>query len=89
MADKTESKKDFMLPQEYIQFLKEKGIYYKICNSFDELPKDIDVMYHTRIQQERFEGDFGKEEFIINKEVLDTFSSNTISPTSRSSKASG
>lgn len=72
------SKKDFMLPQEYIDFLKEKNIDYTICNSFNDIPKDIDVMYHTRIQQERFEGDFGKEEYIINKEVLSNFSENTI-----------
>ena len=44
----------------------------------DELPKDIDVIYHTRIQAERFEGDFGKEEFIINEKVLNTFSDHTI-----------
>ena len=31
------------------------------------------MLYHTRIQSERFEGDFGKEEFIIDKKVLDTF----------------
>ena len=43
------------------------------CNSFEELPRDIDVLYHTRIQSERFEGDFGKEKFIINKQVLETF----------------
>ncbi len=72
------SKKDFMLPQEYIDFLNEKNINYTICNSFDDIPKDIDVMYHTRIQQERFEGDFGKEEYIINKQVLSNFSENTI-----------
>lgn len=72
------SKKDFMLPQEYIDFLKEKNINYTICNSFNDIPKDIDVMYHTRIQQERFEGDFGKEEYIINKQVLSNFSENTI-----------
>ena len=72
------SKKDFMLPKEYIDFLKEKNINYTICNSFNDIPKDIDVMYHTRIQQERFEGDFGKEEYIINKEVLSNFSKNTI-----------
>lgn len=67
------SKKEFMLPQEYIDFLAYKGIKYTICNSFEELPRDIDVLYHTRIQSERFEGDFGKEEFIIDKKVLDTF----------------
>jgi len=72
------SKEAFALPQKYIDMLKERGIEYKKCNSFDELPKDLDVIYHTRIQAERFEGDFGKEEFIINKEVLDTFSENTI-----------
>lgn len=67
------SKKEFMLPQEYIDFLNSKGIKYTICNSFEELPRDIDVLYHTRIQSERFEGDFGKEEYIIDKKVLDTF----------------
>ncbi len=72
------SKEAFALPEEYINILKAKGIEYKKCTSFDEIPKDIDVIYHTRIQAERFEGDFGKEEFIINKEVLDTFSSHTI-----------
>lgn len=72
------SKEAFALPKEYIDMLKERGIEYKKCTSFDELPKDIDVIYHTRIQAERFEGDFGKEEFIINKEVLDTFSDHTI-----------
>ena len=35
-------------------------------------------MFLTRIQSERFEGDFGKEKYIINKEILDTFSENTI-----------
>ena len=71
-------KEAFALPQKYIDMLKEKNIEYKKCESFDDLPKDIDVIYHTRIQAERFEGDFGKEEYIIDKKVLDTFSSNTI-----------
>ncbi len=72
------SKEAFMLPQEYIDMLKLRGIEYKKCSSFDDLPRDLDIIYHTRIQAERFEGDFGKEEFIINKEVLDTFSKDTI-----------
>lgn len=72
------SKECFALPQEYIEMLSQRGIEYKKCTSFEELPKDIDVMYHTRIQNERFEGDFGKEEFIINKEVLNKFSDKTI-----------
>ena len=72
------SKECFALPQKYIDMLKERGIEYKKCSSFDDIPKDVDVMYHTRIQNERFEGDFGKEEYIINKEVLDKFSDKTI-----------
>lgn len=72
------SKEAFALPQEYIDMLKERGIEYKKCNSFEELPRDLDVIYHTRIQAERFEGDFGKEEYIIDKKVLDTFSEHTI-----------
>lgn len=72
------SKDVFELPQKYIDFLAERGITYKKCNSFDDIPKDVDVLYHTRIQAERFEGDLGKEEFIINKEVLDKFSKDTI-----------
>lgn len=72
------SKECFALPQEYIDMLAERGIEYKKCSSFDELPRDLDIMYHTRIQSERFEGDFGREEYIINKEVLDKFSPETI-----------
>lgn len=72
------SKEEFMLPQEYIDFMESKGIKYTICHSFEDLPRDLDVLYHTRIQSERFEGDFGKEKYIINKEVLDTFSEDTI-----------
>lgn len=72
------SKECFALPQEYIDFLKNRGIEYKKCTSFEEIPKDVDVMYHTRIQSERFEGDFGREEYIINKEILEQFSEHTI-----------
>ncbi len=72
------SKSCFALPQEYIDLLSQRGITYKKCNSFADIPKDVDVMYHTRIQSERFEGDFGKEEFIINQEVLNQFSDHTI-----------
>ncbi len=72
------SKECFALPQEYIDMLQKRGIQYKKCINFEDIPKDIDVMYHTRIQSERFEGDFGKEEYIINKEVLNQFSAHTI-----------
>lgn len=72
------SKECFALPQEYTDMLSARGIKYKKCTSFDDIPKDVDVMYHTRIQNERFEEDFGKEEYIINQEVLNKFSEHTI-----------
>ena len=72
------SKECFALPQEYIDMLSERGIEYKKCSSFDDIPNDVDVLYHTRIQSERFEGDFGREEYIINKETLNKFSNHTI-----------
>lgn len=71
------SKPCFKLPDKYREMLSNNNIKYTECTSFDELPKDIDVLYHTRIQQERFEGDLGKEEFIINKSVLNKFSQKT------------
>ena len=72
------SKKAFALPQEYIDLLKKRNVEFVLCKSFSDLPSDIDVMYHTRIQAERFEGDFGKEEFIINKKTLKQFSKDTL-----------
>lgn len=72
------SKKEFELPEEYIKFLESKGTKYILCNSFDDIPSDVQILYHTRIQAERFEGDFGKEKFIINKEILNKFSKDTI-----------
>lgn len=58
--------------------MNEHNIKFTKCTSFEDMPKDVDVLYHTRIQSERFEGDFGKEEYIINKEILDKFSKDTI-----------
>lgn len=72
------SKTCFSLPEKYIKLLANKNIKYHECTSFDEIPKDIDVLYHTRIQEERFEGNLGKEEFIINKSVLNKFSETTL-----------
>ncbi|MDR0930407.1 MAG: aspartate carbamoyltransferase [Clostridiales bacterium] len=72
------SKPAFALPQEYIDFIHQNGMTYQAFTSFDEVPKDVNVIYHTRIQAERFEGDFGREEFIITQKVLDTFSKDTI-----------
>lgn len=72
------SKKEFALPKEYIDEMKSKNVKYTVCSSFDDIPADIDVLYHTRTQYERFEGERGREEFIIDKTILDKFSKDTI-----------
>ena len=72
------SKENLALPEKYVKIIEESGNKYFKCTSFDDIPKDVDIMYHTRIQAERCDEDLGKEEFIINKEILDQFSENTI-----------
>lgn len=72
------SKESFRLPEKYKKMLAEHNIKYHECTGFDEIPRDVDVLYHTRIQSERFEGDFGKEEYIIDKAVLSKFLQNTM-----------
>lgn len=72
------SKENLALPDKYVKIIEETGNKYIKCKSFADIPKDVDVMYHTRIQAERSDEDLGKEEFVINKNILDQFSDNTI-----------
>lgn len=68
------SRKSFKLPEKYIEMLKDKNIEYIECSEFKDIPIDIDVIYHTRTQKERFEGDQEiEEEYIIDQKVLDMF----------------
>ena len=48
------------------------------CTSWDDIPKDIDVIYQTRIQMERIPAGVKPETFAINKATLDKFSPNTL-----------
>ena len=72
------SKENLALPDKYVKIIEDSGNKYFKCNNFSDIPKDVDVMYHTRIQAERCDEDLGKEEFIINKEILNQFSEDTI-----------
>ena len=72
------SKENLALPEKYIKIIEDTGNKYYKCTSFDDIPRDVDIMYHTRIQAERCDEDLGKEEFIINKAVLDKFSEDTL-----------
>lgn len=45
---------ELKLPQEYKTFLDEKGIEYVETNSLEEYLNECDILYMTRVQQERF-----------------------------------
>src|SRR5690606_1842282 len=67
------------LPDEYAAYLAAKGVRYIPCRSLHEIPPEVDVLYHTRTQTERFANtDLQIEEFIIDKKALDYFSPQTI-----------
>ena len=45
---------ELKMPKEYKQFLDSKGIEYIETTSIDEYLNDCDILYMTRVQQERF-----------------------------------
>ncbi len=45
---------ELKMPLEYKNFLDSKGIRYKETNSLEEHLNDCDILYMTRVQQERF-----------------------------------
>lgn len=61
------------LPDVYKEYMQEHGVKYVECNSLSELPNDIDVIYQTRTQKERFEEDLDIHEHIVNKETFVRF----------------
>lgn len=73
------SRPELALPQEYVEYLKQRGVSYSSCISFDDVPSTVDVIYHTRTQLERM-GTNGKEiaEIIIDQQVMNRFGENTI-----------
>jgi len=85
------SRELFQLTPKYVKFLKDKGIKYIVCKDFSDIPKDVDVLYHTRTQAERFDKSFSErvwdavhgapqssEQFVVNKKILSKFSEQTM-----------
>lgn len=62
------------MPDSEIAFLKEKGIRFKETDSLKSVLPELDVLYDTRIQQERFanptEFEKVKNCYVINKKLL-------------------
>lgn len=73
------SRPEFSLPQEYVTLLERQGVRYMACHSFSDVPKEVDVIYHTRTQLERMpKHQLGVKELIIDQQTLDRFSRKTI-----------
>ena len=67
------------LPPEYIEFMIGRGVKYVPVKSLNELPSDLDVIYQTRTQTERFlEKGIVAEEIVLSKATMAHFGPNTI-----------
>lgn len=66
---------ELSMPEEYKIFLNKKGLKYVECQSFSEHMKEADIIYMTRVQQERFtdpiEYERVKNSFILHRSMLD------------------
>jgi aspartate carbamoyltransferase catalytic subunit len=65
------------LPHEYVEFAESRGIEVNLVNSFDEISKDIDFIYSTRIQHERIKTKDTFNELIIDGDRMKYFSQST------------
>lgn len=78
--------KELQLPAEYIDFMKARGVTYTQHYKLDDVPRDVDIIYHTRLQKERYvreklfetQEDAEKAFFVIDQKVLNSFSKHTI-----------
>ena len=65
---------ELRMPVEYKDFLDEKGISYKETTSLEEHLNDCDILYMTRVQQERFtdpmEYEKVKDVYRLNAQML-------------------
>lgn len=68
------SPKELKMPKEVLNILKEKNITYKEVESLEENIETLDILYMTRVQQERFqdkqEYERLKDVYILNKQKL-------------------
>ncbi|MGL4534481.1 MAG: aspartate carbamoyltransferase [Fusobacteriaceae bacterium] len=66
--------KNIQIPDYILKILKEKKLKYHILDNYKEIISEIDVMYMTRVQKERFENPEiykkVKNDFIINKNSI-------------------
>ncbi|MDR2167005.1 MAG: aspartate carbamoyltransferase [Clostridiales bacterium] len=67
------------LSNDYLQYMAEKGVNYTIVNNLKDLPSDLDIIYQTRTQTERFlEKGLKAEEIVIDKAAMQHFGEDTL-----------
>lgn len=70
------------MPQDIVDGMKAKGVEIEIRKGINEAVKGADVIYMTRVQQERFEDineyNAVKDEYILDEEVLKNFKEGAI-----------
>ena len=67
------------LPAEYIEFMEKRGVKYIPVKNLQELPKNLDVIYQTRTQTERFlEQGIKAEEIVLDKASMAHFGPDTM-----------
>lgn len=66
---------ELRMPSKYLRFLDEKGVSYEETESLDAHLRDCDILYMTRVQQERFpckeEYDKVKDTYVLTASMLD------------------
>lgn len=66
--------KELRMPQEYIDFLKEKGMSYIETQDIMKYINDVDIIYMTRVQKERFsdlmEYERVKDAYILYRDMI-------------------
>ncbi|MDR1100839.1 MAG: aspartate carbamoyltransferase [Clostridiales bacterium] len=67
------------LPEEYVTLMKSKGVKHVRCGSFDDIPRDVDVFYQTRVQKERMGEQADKlRTFDLTTSIMNKFSDDSI-----------
>ncbi|MEX0988231.1 MAG: aspartate carbamoyltransferase [Bacteroidales bacterium] len=65
---------ELKMPDEYKMYLDNKGLEYVECRDFNEYLKEADIIYMTRVQQERFtdpiEYERVKNAFVLQRSML-------------------
>ena len=62
---KSKFRSRFKLRTKELEYIKDKGIPYTQSTSLDEVIADLDILYMTRVQRERF---FNEEEYLRLKD---------------------